>query len=284
MSYFDGKKVFISGGSAGIGRAAALQLAREGASVVVSARRQGPLDQTVAELKKVARTGGQVFGSVAADVSDAARMKAAAEDAIEQLGGVDVVIANTGFAECKPIAEADEAHFRKLLDVNYFGHVNTVRPFLPALTAQKSGDIVLVSSILAVMSVYGYGGYSAAKFAIRGFAEALRQEMLLSNVRVKVFLPPTTDTPGLAKENETKPPIVYEMEHGSSFNATHSPEKVANALLKSVPRRRFVGYATFDSWFQYFASRHFPELTLRIADSEMYGAIKRLRKQGKWVG
>ena len=280
MGYGNGKKVFITGGSAGIGRAVALKLAANGASVVVCARRQEPLDETVAELLKVGRKGA-VFGSVAADVVDRDVMVETARNAMEQLGGIDIVIANTGFADCKPAIEADDDHFRKLMDVNFFGHVNTVQPFLAPLADQGSGQVVLVSSMLAVLSVWGYGGYSASKFAIRGFAEALRQEMLLEGVDVRLFLPPTTDTPGLAKENEDKPPITLEMESASSFNATHSAEKVADKMIAWMERGKFVGYATWDSWFQYFAARHFPNLTLKIADSEMRGAIKRLAAKGQ---
>jgi 3-dehydrosphinganine reductase len=280
MGYGNGKKVFITGGSAGIGKAVALKLARDGASVVVCARTQSSLDETVEELRVVG-SDSATFDSVAADVTDRAAMQAAAIRAIELMGGIDIVIANTGFAECLPIAEADEAHFRRLMDVNFFGHVNSVQPFLGPMSEQKSGQIVLVSSMLAILSVWGYGGYSASKFAIRGFAEALRQEMLLNDVDVRLFLPPTTDTPGLAKENEDKPPITLEMESASSFNATHSAEKVADKMIAWMEKGDFVGYATWDSWFQYFAARHFPNLTLKIADGEMRGAIKRIGAKGQ---
>jgi short-subunit dehydrogenase len=202
-------------------------------------------------------------------------MEAAAKQAIDRLG-VDVLIANAGFAGCSAISKADDNHFRRLMEVNYFGQVNTVRPFLPHFAAQKRGDIVLVASTLAIFSVWGYGAYSASKFALRGFAEALRQEMLLDNVRVKLFLPPTTDTPGLERENQDKPPIIHEMEMASSLNKTHPVDKVVSALLDWIPKKKFVGYATFDTWFQYFAARHFPNLALKIADGEMYKAIKRL--------
>lgn len=279
MSYYQNKKAFITGGSAGIGRTVALQLAQAGASVAVCARRQGPLDEVVKTLEAHATRDDQVFVAVAADVTDPVRMAEAAKEALDALGGLDLLVANTGYAECRTAGDADDDHYRRLMDVNYFGHVNTVQAFLEHFVSQGHGDIVLVSSMLAVLSVYGYGGYSASKFAIRGFAEALRQEMLLHDVRVKLFLPPTTDTPGLASENEDKPPLVYEMEHGSSFNATHPPEKVASAMLRWIPKRRFVGYAALDSWFQYFASRHFPQLTLRIADGELRGAQKRLRSK-----
>ena len=275
MSYYAGKNVFITGGSAGIGKEAAMHLARLGANVFVCARREGPLVETVKELESVG-SSNQKFGWAAADVTNREATNAAAQKAIDALGSVDVVIANTGYAQCSAVEDADEDHFRKLMDVNYFGHVYTVKAFLPHFIERKSGDIVLVSSMLAVLSVYGYGAYSASKFAIRGFAEALRQEMLHHNVRVKLFLPPTTDTPGLAKENADKPPLVLEMEENSSFNATHPADKVVEKMLAWIPKGRFVGYATFDSWFQYFSARHFPELTLKIADMEMRQAQKRL--------
>ena len=276
---FRNKRVFITGGSAGIGRELALQLARAGASVIVCARREEPLQATLAALREVG-SASQVFDLAMADVSDRAAMQAAADRAIERLGGIDVLVANTGFAECRPVIEAGEAHFRRLMDVNFFGHVNTVQAFAPTFVRQEQGQIVLVASMLAVLSVWGYSGYSASKFAIRGFAEALRQEMLLSGVDVRLFLPPTTETPGLERENEDKPPISLEMEMESSFNATHSADKVVERMLRWMEKGDFLGYATLDSWFQYFATRYFPNLTLKLADQELRSAIKRLEKKG----
>lgn len=279
MGYCTGKKVFITGGSAGIGRALALAMAREGASVVVCARGQEALDRVVAELKGVGAAGA-TFGAVAADVTDAARMRAAAAEALALLGGLDILVANSGYAQAGEVGALSDEAFRRLMDVNYFGHVNVVRAFHDHFAKQGRGDIVLVSSMLAVLSVYGYSAYSASKFAITGFAQALRQEMLLRGVRVKLFLPPTTDTPDLAKENQDKPALVHEMEMGSSLNATHPAEKVAAAFLAWLPSSRFFGYATWDSWLQFFMAHHFPELTLKIADGELRGAQARLAKKG----
>ncbi len=280
MSYYQGKRVFITGGSAGIGRDLATQLARLGAHVAVSARGQDALDETVVAMRAAAPSEDQHFIGIAADVTDVAAMREAAAKAIDELGGMDMLIANAGYAQSRAVADADDAHFRALMDVNYFGHVNTVRAFIDHFSEQGSGDIILVSSMLAVLSVWGYSAYSASKFAVRGFAEALRQEMLLKGVRVKLFLPPTTDTPGLAKENADKPPLTYEMETGSSLNATHAADKVVAKMLKWIPKKGFLGYATWDSWLQYFSSRHFPNLTLWMADGEMFGALKRMKANG----
>lgn len=278
MPYVTGKKVFITGGSAGIGRALALAMAKDGASVVLCARGQAGLDKVVAELRAVG-VQGAVFGGVTADVADAAQVRAAAQAAIALLGHVDLLVCNSGYAQAGEVGALGDEAFRKLMDVNYFGHVNVVRAFHDHFVARKQGDIVLVSSMLAVLSVYGYGAYSASKFAITGFAQALRQEMLLHGVRVKLFLPPTTDTPGLARENEDKPALCLEMEMGSALNAKHTAEKVADRFLKWLPGWRFFGYATWDSWLQFFMAHHFPELTLRLADDELRGAQKRLAKK-----
>ncbi|MCK6503440.1 SDR family NAD(P)-dependent oxidoreductase [Myxococcota bacterium] len=273
------RTAFITGGTAGIGRSLALALAHSGASVVVCARGQSALDETLAALRQ-ANPGG-AHGAVSADVADPAAMKAAAAQALSILGEVDLLICNSGFAKAGTVAELDDADFRRLMDVNFYGHVNTVRAFQPHMVARGKGDIVLVSSMLAVLSVYGYAAYSASKFAITGFAQALRQELMLHGVRVKLFLPPTTDTPGLARENQDKPALCLEMEMGSALNATHSPDKVAAAFLKWLPGGRFYGYATWDSWLQFFMAHHFPELTLSLADGELHGARKRLEKKGK---
>ncbi|XDD49645.1 SDR family NAD(P)-dependent oxidoreductase [Leptospira sp. WS92.C1] len=277
-----GKKVFISGGSAGIGRGLALELAKRGASVVISARGRIALQKTVLELQGTG-TSKAVFDFVIADVSDFKQVQSAAKKALKLLGGLDLLICNSGYAKVGKISDLDGSDFSKLMDVNYFGHVNVVRSFQKHFIKQGSGDIVLISSMLATFSIYGYGAYSASKFAITGFAQSLRQEMMMHNVRVKLFLPPTTNTPGLEKENQDKPALVKEIEMGSSLNATHSVEKVVAAFVNWLPKRNFIGYATWDSWFQYFLVRHFPEWTLLLADGELRSAQKRLNQNEKVI-
>lgn len=277
MGYCAGRKVFISGGSTGIGRALALAMAKDGASVIVCARGEAALQAVTEELRAANPAG--THGYVVADVTDVPAVRAAAGAAIAQLGAIDLLVCNSGYAHCGTVGDLSDDAFRRLMDVNYFGHVNVVRAFHDHFVGNQRGDIILVSSMLAVLSVYGFSAYSASKFAITGFAQALRQELKPSGVRVKLFLPPTTDTPGLALENASKPALVHEMEMGSSLNATHSPEKVAAAFLAWLPKNRFFGYATWDSWLQFFMAHHFPELTLWIADSELDGARARLAKK-----
>ncbi|BDA77697.1 short-chain dehydrogenase [Leptospira kobayashii] len=279
---YKGKKVFITGGSAGIGKGIALALAKEGASVIICARNQANLEKAVAELKQVGNPEA-VFGYVVLDVSDKKQVESVAKDVIKTLGGLDLLICNSGYAQVGEAANLDDSVYRKLMDVNYFGHVNTSLAFQNQFIRQGSGEIVFLSSTLAFFSIYGYGAYAASKQAIVGFAQGLRQEMMFHNVKVKLFFPPTTDTPGLARENEDKPAITKEMEMGSALNKVHSVESVANAIVRWIPNRKFIGYTGWDSWLQYFLFRHFPEWAIRLTDSELRGAEARLKKKNKAV-
>lgn len=280
MSFYAGKKVFITGGSAGIGKALALDLAREGASVFISARGQARLDEAVAELRALGKPG-QTFGAVAYDVSDAEAAQAGALKALEGLGGLDVLICNSGFAEIGQVHELPLEAYQRLLDVNYLGHVYTVRALAPHFIAQGSGHIALVSSMLGFFSTWGYGAYSASKYAIAGFAEALRQEMVRHGVKVTLFYPPTTETPGLAQENEGKHPVVAQLEMDNSFTWVHSPEEVSQVLLKTIRKGRFESYVGWDSWLVFKVFRHLPRLGRYLNDQELDTAFKKVEAKGR---
>lgn len=273
MRDYRGKKVFITGGSAGIGRAAARRLAAAGASVVVCARGQERLDETVAELQEL--SAGQPVGAVSADVTDSQAMRAAADRARELMGGVDLLICNSGFARTGPVHEVPEEDFARLMEVNYLGHVHAVRAFIPGFVEQGSGEICLVTSMLGFMSLWGYGAYSASKYAIVGLAEALRQEMRLHGVGVTIFYPPTTETPGLEEENKDKHPMLWALESESGWNKVYTADAVAEALLRAIPSRRFHTYVGWDSWLIYTAARYLPGFTRWMSDRELAAAARK---------
>jgi 3-dehydrosphinganine reductase len=273
VQQYQGKKVAITGGSSGIGKAAAIALAKAGASVAILARNQATLDAALAEIR-AAGADGQAFVAVSVDVTSDEAVASAAKTVLAELGGLDVLINNAGFARCAPAYEASMDDYHHIMETNFMGHVRVVRAFLPHFQAQGSGDISLVSSMLGFMSFHGYGAYSASKFAIVGFAEALRQEMLPYGVRVTVFYPPTTDTPGLEKENEDKPALTWAIE-GNSRKFT--PEQVATSLLSGIDKGLFTNMVGADSWFVYYASRYAPWLVRFIIDRDLWAHVK---KQG----
>lgn len=275
MGFFSGKGVLLVGGSEGIGRETALALARQGANVVVSARRQGPLDETVQAMKAVA-SEGQKLSALALDAADRSAVRAAVPAVLSALGSLDVIITNVGAARPGYVHELDDAAFDAMMSVNYHAHANVTRAFLPTLMAQKRGDICFVSSALGFMSMPGYSAYSASKFAVAGFAESLRIELAPHNIRVSLFYPGTTDTPGLKHENEAKPKAVWKMESDSAFSKTHRPEDVAVRLLSAIEGGRFENFPGADVWFIWWMYQHMPRLARWMAQREWATALQKV--------
>ena len=271
---FDGKKVLITGGSKGIGRALALALARQGARVAIAARGQADIDETLQALKAVAPH--QVPVGVRMDVSQADQAAAAVLQALEALGGLDILVCNAGSAQTGYAHEQGPEVYRHMLEVNYLGHVHTVLPLLPHFRRQGHGQVVLVSSMLGFMGLYGYSAYAASKFAISGFAQSLRQELQRVGVQVKLCYPPTTETPGLVQENQSKPADVWMLESSSSFSSTYSADAVAQAIVRGLTRDRFEILVGWDSYFIWFMMRHFPRLSRWLADRELDDAIQKV--------
>ncbi|WP_190275167.1 SDR family NAD(P)-dependent oxidoreductase [Collimonas fungivorans] len=272
---YAGKRVFVSGGSQGLGRAIALQLARDGAHVCVAARGLDALAQTVAEMRQAATGRDTVLIARNVDVTDPAAVELVAADAVAALGGLDLLICNQGFAHAGQVHELPVKDFKQLIEVNYLGHAYLCRAFAPHFMQQKAGTVVMVSSVLGYLSTYGYAAYSASKWAIVGFAEGLRQELGLYGVQVKVVYPGTIDTPGLAQENADKPKVVWEIESNNAFNVVRSADEVARRLLIATCGSRFENPIGWDGWFSFLASRHLPSLVRMLNDGDLRKAIKK---------
>src|SRR3954463_11279007 len=170
------KRVVVSGGSAGIGRAVALQLAEQGADVCIIARDRVALERTCAEMRQLAPPGSRaLYRSV--DVTNYTAVTEAAGGIWNELGGLDLLLCNQGFAQVAPVHELSAADMQQLLHVNVLGHQYLCKAFAPLLIRQGAGTVMLVSSVLGYLSMYGYAAYSASKWGVVGFAEGLRQEL-----------------------------------------------------------------------------------------------------------
>lgn len=271
MDFYQGKRALIVGGSRGIGRALASHLAHHGATVCVTARGESELVETVASLPP-APTGAHRHAVL--DVCDGPALLAARDRLLADLGGLDILVCASGAARAAAFLDAPADDFERMMTVNYLGHVNAVRAFGPALVARHAGTICLVSSVAAFMPIYGYAAYAASKAAIVAFAESLRQEMRIHGVKVLVHYPPTTDTPGLAEENRTKPAAVWALESESGWNRIRSADEVAHALAWQIARGVPHGLVGFDSWFLRQAQRFAPGLVRWIADGELQRALR----------
>lgn len=271
MGFWTDKRVLITGGSKGIGRATALRVAEQGAKVVILARGQQALDATLAELNAVSPG----HGAVSTDISDPASVSQAVEAAVEVLGGLDVVVSNAGTAQMKALQDSEPELYRKMMDVNYFGSVWLTKAVAPHLWASK-GHICYVTSLYGILSTWGASAYASSKFATVGFAESMRQEFLLRGVSTTIFYPTTTETPGLEKENEDKPPIAWAIESENFLNQTYPPEKMAAGITTTIEKARFHSLGAWDSWLIFYAQRWFPSIVRFAVDMDMRNAIKKL--------
>lgn len=220
-----GKTVVLTGASSGIGRAAALEFARRGARVILAARRIEQLESTAAECR--------ALGAEATVVQTDVRNPDQCRRLIESAGTVDVLVNNAGFAIFDAVAEAKADELRDMMDTNYFGTVHCTQAVLPQMVARRRGSIVNVSSIAGLMGYARMSGYCATKFAVVGFTEALRDEVLELGVRVALICPATTETDFFVKAERGKMP------GASRLILAVPPARVARAIADAAGDGRY---------------------------------------------
>ena len=176
--------VVITGSSAGVGRATAHRFARDGASVALLARASKALDGAVAELRGM---GCKVLG-IPVDVADAAQVEAAAERVEQELGPIDIWINAAMATIFAPVSEISADEFRRATEVTYLGTVHGSMSALKRMRARNRGTIVQVGSALAYRAIPLQSAYCGAKFAIRGFTDALRVELMHDKSKVHVTM------------------------------------------------------------------------------------------------
>jgi len=221
----DSRTVAITGASAGIGRAAALRLARDRASLTICARRADRLHQLAAQIEAAGGRALPFPGDVAIerDMTDLVRA------CVERFGGLDVMICNAGFGIAGTLDDMSSDQMRRLLDVNYLGTYYAAKAALREFRRQGRGHLVIVSSIVGKRGVPYMGGYSATKFAQVGLAESLRAELAGSPIHVSVVLPVSTQTEFFdVMTRETGAPI------GRSTGPSQTAEQVADAIARAI--------------------------------------------------
>lgn len=219
--------IAITGASAGIGRATALRVARDGASVAICARRRDRLEGVATE---IAAAGGRAL-PIVADVVRDDDMQMFVASTVERFGTLDVMMCNAGFGIYGAIDDVAPDQMRRLMDINYFGTYYAVRAALPVFRRQQRGHIVIVSSIVGKRGVPYMGAYSATKFAQVGMAECLRSELYGSNIHVSVVCPVSTAT-------EFTEVMVRETGGGvsRSLGPAQTVEDVADAIARTIER------------------------------------------------
>ena len=182
MQGFAGKVAVVTGAGSGIGQALAIELGRSGAKVAISDVNLEGLAQTQEQLKAI----GAPVKSDRLDVTEREAFEVYADGVKDHYGIVNQVYNNAGIAYTGSVEISQFKDLERVMDVDYWGVVNGTKIFLPHLIASGDGHVVNVSSVFGLLAVPGQAAYNAAKFAVRGFTEALRQEMLVAGHPVKV--------------------------------------------------------------------------------------------------
>jgi 3-dehydrosphinganine reductase len=265
MGYFKGKKILITGGSSGIGKACAEYTLKDGAHVMIIGRRKELLDTAQMELRKVAAEGQKVE-ILQLDISDEAAVNAAAPKVLETLGGLDILINNAGIANCGYLQNETADNYREMMNINYFGTVWVTKAFTEHFMVQKHGHIGFTSSVLGLMGLFGYSAYAASKFAMTGYADCLRMDLLKYNIGVHVCFPPDTDTPQHAEELKGMPAETKAVAGQIKMMAA---EDVAKAFLDGMAAGTYHIVPSFGNKLTMWAVRHLPGISRFFIDRDI---------------
>jgi NAD(P)-dependent dehydrogenase (short-subunit alcohol dehydrogenase family) len=182
VTSINGKVAVITGAGSGIGRALAYELARRGARLAIS-----DVDEVgLAETARHARVIGAQVHYQRLDVTDRDAFLTYADTVLSEFGVVNIVVNNAGIAFTGDVEAMSFENIERVMDVDFWGVVNGTKAFLPHLIASGDGHLVNISSLFGLLSVPGQSAYNAAKFAVRGFTESLRQEMIIAGHPVQV--------------------------------------------------------------------------------------------------
>ena len=230
---FKKNNVLISGGSSGIGLALAKQFFELGSSVTIIARRKDVLQSAKIEIENLRVKSGQVIDAISVDVAKYSDLKNALN---KKRSDFDILINSAGIAYPGKFTDLDQKIFTEVMDVNYIGTVNLTKLIVPEMIKNKFGYVVNISSLAAVIGIYGYSAYAPSKYAVRGFSRCIRPELKSYGIDVSVVLPPDTDTPQLEFEHSLLPDITREI---NKNGGVLSPEKVASDIIKGMRKKKF---------------------------------------------
>lgn len=231
MSNYKDKVIWITGASSGIGEALALEFAKQGARLILSARREDELKRVGAQTKLPELD----LMILPFDLSDTSKASGLAAQVMNKFGRIDVLINNGGQSQRSEAVNTDEKEERKLFEINYFSAVNLSKEVLPYMLKQKGGHIVVLSSIAGKFGFYLRSSYSAAKHALHGYFESLRLET--ENKGIKILMV----CPGKVKTNISLNASTEKGAHGKmdeSHENAMSAEECAKQIIIGISNNR----------------------------------------------
>lgn len=229
-----GKTAFITGAGKGIGRAAALALAKEGVNLGLIARTESDLQKVVEEAEKE----GVRAAFAVADVSSLEEVEAAISALTEELGSADILINNAGIGKFGTVLETSPEDWKQVIDVNLTGMFYVTRTVLPQLVEKNGGDVINISSMSGLKGDPGSSAYSASKFGVLGFTQSLSQEVRKHNIRVFALTPSRviTEFAGSTEEPE------------NSQEKFMQPEDIAEYIVAQLKLHPRIFIPTSSQW------------------------------------
>lgn len=260
---YQGKTIWITGASSGIGEAFARAFYREGANLILSSRREEVLQQVKESL-------GEEISHVkiiSLDLTDSSSFREKAREALAAFGQIDLLINNGGVSQRATVLESEMETYRRLMEINYFGSVGLTKQVLPHMVERKSGHIIVTSSVAGKIGTRYRSGYSASKHAVQGFFNSLRQEMYEHNIAVTLLCP------GFIKTNISKNALTGD---GSKFgemgdahkNAMTAEQMVAKVMPKIKSRKEEIYVTGFKERLALWVQRFSPALLNKIMKNQ----------------
>lgn len=258
---FRDRVVWITGASSGIGEALAYGFAREGAQLVLSSRRTGELERVRAGCVEPARHMVRPL-----DVTRTETLPAAVNDVTTRFGRIDILVHSAGVGQRARAADTRLDVERALMEVNYFGPVALTKAVLPSMLGRRSGQIVVVSSVMGYVGTAGRSTYAAAKHALHGYFDSLRAEVWRDGIRI------TLACPGYVRTAISVNAVGPDGRKHAQMDPTHTkgmaPERCAAAILAATARRReevhVGGWEVSGIWFKRFVPSLFSRVVRRM--------------------
>lgn len=258
MKGFKDKVIWITGASSGIGEALALELAKREARLILSARREDELKR-VAVLTKLPELDIMILPF---DLSNTENASGLVAQIMNKFGRIDVLVNNGGYSQRSEAIETSIEIDRKLMEVNFFSYVNLTKAVLPYMKRQKSGHIVVISSIAGKFGFYLRSSYSAAKHALHGFFESLRLETEKLGIKTLIVCP------GKIKTNVSFNAVTSDGKSHNKMDESHedamSAEECAQHIIKGILQNDEEIFIGGKELFAVKIKRFFPKLFGKI--------------------
>ncbi len=230
MKTLEGKKIWITGASSGIGKALSIELSKYVVELIISSRNIAELN----EVKLLCEKNGSKCHVLPVDLSEESQVRNVAEKVLEEFGYIDILVNNGGISQRAYAYETDFEVDRKIMEINYFSGVLLTKLLLPTMLARNTGHIVAISSISGKFGFFLRSAYSASKFAMSGFYESLYLELKEKGINITIVFPGRVNTNvsfnALLKDGQTNKKSDKELEEGIS------PQKCAKDIIRAIKK------------------------------------------------